>query len=82
MKHENDENGPRCSFSEDERLRVIKALGYYRMRIQDRNTPLLDWEVEDLVETLEVIEGSLLKVWPILAAIAGQPLLDIGEPEE
>ena len=66
----------RCTFTEENRMRVIRALGYYRMRVQDPQHPLLQWEIADLVETLEAIEGSLLKVWPLLMEIAGQPFLE------
>lgn len=64
----------RCSFNEENRLNVIKALGYYRMRLQQGK--LAEWEVQDLVETLETIEGSLLRVWPILEEIARQPFIE------
>jgi len=68
----------RCTFNEENRMHVIRALGYYRMRVQDRLHPLTEWEIRDLVETLEVIEGSLLKVWPLLMEIAEQPFLEGG----
>ena len=68
------------TFSNEERLGVIRSLGYYRMRLQGQrhggSQPLLNWELDDLVETLETIEGSLLRVWPILEAFAQQPYIE------
>ena len=70
---------PVACFSEERRIAIAKSLGYFRMRARSSQmTPLLDWEVEDLCDTLDSMEDFVLRIWPLIKALAEQPYL---EPE-